>query len=178
MRLIWLIGIIALVLGAGVAGDRVFQRYWAQRHPGGGDGSPPSSSVMPGNDLVDALGLTPAQQNQVRRIWDDVQRKVVENSQIAAQKIQMEREDGLGRLLTPQQKAQYDKLNVALNDEERQIKAKRDADFRRGVEQTLEVLSEPQRRMYEQMLKERTGIDWTAQGAGSPGPAMTPPSGK
>ena len=126
--------------------------------------------------LAEELQLSADQSQQMRSIWEGV-RQQVDGCFGRAQELQKRRDEAVAAILTPEQKAVYAKLQQGYIDAVIGLKAERDAAFADAVKRTEQILSEPQRQRYREILKSRVGEappetpDWLAAPATMPGDA-------
>ncbi|HUS57239.1 MAG TPA: hypothetical protein VM141_01185 [Planctomycetota bacterium] len=124
------------------------------------------------------LDLTSRQREQMQQIWSEVLRAPMRPEHEQRQALQREKEEALLELLTPEQKT---KRNEIVQEHDRKIAelaAARKRAFDEAVQQTKQMLTEPQREKYEEMLKQRAGGGRRhgRTGMGAPGAdAKTPP---
>jgi uncharacterized membrane protein len=148
--LILVIALPILALGAGVVAGIL-----ASRLPGDNAGASP----LPTDDrteLSEELQLSPQQRDQMRGIWEGVQRKVQRTFQ-DAQDLQKQRDDALLALLNDQQKAEFEKIAREFADRYTELSKSRDRAFHDGVDQTVTLLDNSQREKYDQILRSHVG---------------------
>lgn len=158
-----LMAVFVLALGAGVVAGTLVSRL------------PSTSSITaPGPAVeqspLDELRLTASQREQMRGIWEDVQ-KLSSQCLVDGQLAQKDRDDTIFKMLNPEQKAQWDRINVELAGKLKALSDKREAAFNKAVERTEAVLGETQRKAYEQMIRQRVGQITAGGGFGQPPPA-------
>jgi len=133
-----------LALAAGMVGGMLVSRLPA---PG------PSSNVT---QLARELNLNNDQEQRMREIWQSVQ-KTAQDCYRDARRLENQRDKKLEDLLNDEQKKQFAKITQEYNEGYGSLKAKRNAAFRGGIEQTRQLLNETQRQKYEQILKAKLG---------------------
>jgi Spy/CpxP family protein refolding chaperone len=151
--------VFALALGAGVLAGALAARLPSARSTP----AAPASST-PASPLAEALGLTPEQHEQMRKIWEGV-RESMRDSFDRAQELQKDRDQQVFALLTPEQQAAYNKITRAHRDELERLERQRRELFQNAVTRTKAMLNGTQRQKYDAILKDR----------GAPGPDAGPP---
>ena len=166
---ILLIGLTVVALSAGVVAGVLASRLPAS----GGAAGPMGPEQTP---LAAELQLTPAQQDQMKQIWEGVRGRVHETFE-DAQRLQKERDDALVAMLTDEQKARFEKISKDFADRFDQLSSKRDRTFADAVEKTRRLLSDDQRKKYDEILKNRVGPGPGRGYGGSSGggPPLPPP---
>lgn len=158
-----LMTVFILALGAGVVAGTLVSRLPSTAPSGipasSGDHSP-----------LDELQLSASQREQMRGIWEDVQ-KLSSQCLIDGQLAQKDRDDTIFKMLNPEQKAQWDRINTELAGRLKALSDKREAAFKKAVERTEAILSDSQRKAYEQMINQRVGQITAGSGFGQPPPA-------
>ena len=138
-----------LSLAAGLAGGMLLARLPQTASSG------PTTSAIHDQSLRE-LNLSPAQQQQMRDIWEKVQ-KSAQDSYRDARRCESERDRKLEALLTDEQKKEFGKITQDYVAQYGAAKAHRDAIFREAVEETRKILNSGQRERYEQILKAKLG---------------------
>lgn len=105
--------------------------------------------------LADELKLTPTQRDQMREIWQEMAHGGARRD--AYRTIQKERDEEVVALLTPDQKAAYDKIQEKATQKIAELNKERDAAFQKAVEKTKAILDPQQRVKYEEILKRGPG---------------------
>ena len=141
-----------LTLAAGVSLGVLASTRWLP--PASAQPNPPVVRTPLGAEL----GLTPAQNARLQRVWEDVRDKV-DDCFVRAQDVQKRRDAILLGLLTDEQRAKFATAQKAYADAFATIKAERDQAFRSAVRQTEGVLDEAQRKRYREILQNRFGPD-------------------
>jgi len=106
--------------------------------------------------LSDELQLTATQRDEMRKIWEGVRKDAVDLYQ-KAQALQRERDEAIAKILTDQQKAQFEEISKKFANDATDINRQREELYAKAIEQTNGLLNETQRQKYEQILKERIG---------------------
>jgi len=134
--------------------------------------------------LTEQLGLSPEQQEKMRKIWSEVMgppgRHRVESRRALAQ----ERDEAIVALLTDEQLAKYQQV---VREYERKLEELRQEGQRRvqeAIERTKQILSAEQARKYEELLKKSetgrgVGPGWRGRGPRSaPSDRQSAPRGE
>jgi Spy/CpxP family protein refolding chaperone len=181
-----LIGLTVLALCAGVVAGIVYARLPSAGSAVKPDNTPPPPMLPPDGpgekSLADELQLTAEQRVQMRDIWEGVRDKVHQAFD-EAQDLQRQRDERIVALLsTDEQKAKFQKLSQEFADRYDQLAKDRDEAFNSAVEKTKKLLTDEQRKKYEQILKThvRPGPPADARGrkmiiASPPNPATSQP---
>jgi hypothetical protein len=106
------------------------------------------------------LGLTPDQSAHMHDIWEAA-RDDVDACFRRAQDAQQRRDAAFLALLTDQQKAAFAQAQLDYADTVKSLKAQRDAAFQQAVQRTEQILTQPQRNRYRQILNSRLGQEAT-----------------
>jgi Spy/CpxP family protein refolding chaperone len=147
-----------LALCAGVVAGIVYARLPAAGSAAKPDNTTPPPPMLPPDGagektLADELQLSPEQRVQMRDIWEGVRDKVHQAFD-EAQDLQRQRDERIVALLTTdEQKAKFQKLSQEFADRYDQLAKDRDEAFNSAVEKTKKLLTEEQRKKYEQILK-------------------------
>jgi Spy/CpxP family protein refolding chaperone len=147
---ILLVVVTILALGAGLTAGLLTSRL-----PRSGSSAPlaPGTGRTP---LVEQLGLSAEQRDQMREIWEGV-RSQVHNAFEEAQQLQRRRDDALVALLNDEQKAEFEKIASEYANRFDALKRARDEAFADAVQRTKRLLNDAQRQKYEQILKSQVG---------------------
>ncbi len=97
------------------------------------------------------LGLTPEQRDQMREIWSEFMRAAGGHRRA----LQEERDQAVQALFTEEQKAQYEELMQEYSRKLEELAQQRRELYQQAVERTKQILSEPQRKKYEELLERR-----------------------
>lgn len=170
---ILLIVVAALAMSAGVVAGLL-----ASRLPSAAGQQPaatnPVQTAPPAafeRTLADELQLRPAQREQMREIWEGV-RGTVHDTFTDAQNLQKERDEALVALLNDEQRVKFAKISKDYADRFEALTKKRDRTFEEAVEKTKQILDEPQREKYDEILKTHVR---RGPPAGLPPPPGPPP---
>jgi Spy/CpxP family protein refolding chaperone len=155
-----LIAASILALGAGVFAGMAVSRIPASTavvEPMPAQQQPEHASI------ADSLGLTDAQRDQMRSIWEGVRTNVHQTFQ-EAQTIQKDRDDAVVAMLTDSQKARYAALTQQAAEKFAALSSQRDQAFRDGVDKTRKILNDSQRLTYDRIMHDRVGASPEAVG--------------
>ncbi len=111
-------------------------------------GRPPRNRSPLGREL----NLTPAQRDQMQKIWTETMGRLRHEQM---RKLQKEREEAILNLLSPEQREQLEKINEAHSLSMEKLAQDRKALFDEAQEKTKKILSEHQQKKYEEILKNR-----------------------
>jgi hypothetical protein len=139
--------LFALAVSSGVVAGMLVAKLPAssgETHPG------------PRTPLGDELGLSKEQSEAMRLIWEDV-RKKVDGCFLQAQELQKRGDMALFALLTDEQKAKFARIQKENSDALAALKAERDGMFQDAVKRTEQILSDPQKQRYREILQNRLG---------------------
>jgi Spy/CpxP family protein refolding chaperone len=114
-------------------------------------------SRNPGSRMCDELGLTGEQRQKVLDIWSQALREVPPPPMTELRAIEDERKSGVIALLTPEQKAAYERLNTELDARIEQLHAPARSAFQRANDKTRELLTDEQKQKFEEMFGEKEG---------------------
>jgi Spy/CpxP family protein refolding chaperone len=180
---ILLIALTVLAMGAGLAAGLLAARLPASAGTSTGspgtstptDVSPPAPPPSAGDrtPLVEELGLTPEQRDQMREIWETTRSHVHQTFQ-DAQRLQKDRDDALVALLNDEQKAKFQKISKDYAARFEQLVNKRDQEFEEAVQKTKAILTETQRQKYEEILRRHVGPDGPGARRGPATGALAP----
>jgi Spy/CpxP family protein refolding chaperone len=140
-----------LALGAGVVAGMVASRL--PRVP-----ASPTPAAAKGDGLSEQLDLSAAQAQQMREIWETV-RQQVRTSQSEADKLQRGRDEELVAMLSREQRAKFEKISRSYADRFAELRKQRDQAFATAVDKTRNLLSDEQRRKYDEILKTHVRSD-------------------
>jgi Spy/CpxP family protein refolding chaperone len=174
---ILLIALTVLALGAGLAAGLLAARLPTAAGSSGdavtGAGGAATNQPADHGSLVDELGLTAQQRDQMREIWEGTRGRVHQVFE-DAQQLQRQRDDAIVALLNDDQKAKFQKLSGDYADRFGALEKKRDQVFEEAVEKTKSILNDVQRQKYEQILRRHVGPDGPGTHRG-PGIGLPPP---
>jgi hypothetical protein len=125
-------------VGVGVVGRRAFQANKFQ-------------SV-----LVEELDLTPDQRHRIQRIWSEVAEHHTPVPMSEIEKADAERWQAIDQLLTPEQRAQYARIQQRLEARMQGLEQGNRARVAAAEEQTKQLLTPAQREKYERLLARPT----------------------
>jgi uncharacterized membrane protein len=125
--------------------------------------------------LAEELRLSDEQTEHMRQIWEGV-RGQVDECFVRAQEVQKHRDEALLALLSDEQKVKFVTVQQECNQKMTLLKSERDAAFGQAVRRTEQILSEPQKQRYQEILKSRLsqrpagdGPDWMMTQPALPG---------
>jgi len=153
-----LLGVAVLALGAGVVAGTLGKRVLSL---------PPNVSPDVGSTLSQELGLSSDQRDRMQQIWEGV-RDTAHDCQEQAQQLQKQRDDAVVALLSDEQKAKYTQLTTECFGKIAALNSRREAAFGKAVEETKSILSDSQRKVYEQMIQSRVGQHVSSGGESEP----------
>lgn len=138
-----LIVLTMLALGAGVAAGLLAARLPAVQTA--------QSAADDRSPLVEALGLTPDQCNQMRSIWEAV-RTEIRTDYDRAQSLERQRDDALLALLNDEQKTRFEQISKDFAGKFTELTQSRDQAFRDAVARTKALLDPQQQKKYDEIL--------------------------
>jgi hypothetical protein len=136
-------------LAAGVLGNRLIGRSVVSS--GGATGVETS-----GSSLSQELGLSSDQRDRMQQIWETV-RDTGHDCQTKAQQLQKQRDDAVFAMLTDEQKAKYTQVTTECFGKIAQLNSTREAAFSKAVKETESILTDSQKKVYEQLIQARVG---------------------
>ena len=148
------VGLTVLGISAGVLAGMLVSRL-----PGVTSAAHPSAPMPPGGaptPLVEELQLTPDQQDKMRTIWEGTRDQVHDCFDVA-ERLQKERDEAVAAIMTPEQKAQFEKIAKDYANRYSSLERKREETFEIAVEETRKLLTEEQRKKYDAVLSRRVG---------------------
>ena len=140
------VGVVAcffVAFGAGVAVGVAFTRLTA--------------GPQHGSWLEHELSLTPAQREQMHKIWSQVISLSAPQEHEQRQALQKERDEAIRGLLSNGQKAKYEEVMQKYTQKLAALEDGRKKAFEEAVERTKQILTDSQRTKYLQLLQERSG---------------------
>jgi hypothetical protein len=137
----------ALTLAAGAAGGLLISRARIT----------PATTVIQTSPL-DELQLSTDQTAQMRRIWEGVRNSAQEYETRGAA-LRLARDKAMENLLTDEQKARFEKVNLDYNAQLTTMDAQRKATFGQAVSDTEKMLNPTQRATYQRILRQRNVRD-------------------
>jgi Spy/CpxP family protein refolding chaperone len=108
-----------------------------------------------GSWLSDQLKLTGEQSERIRAIWQQSMSEQGRANSERRRALEKERDQALLGLLTRQQRDEYDRLTKQYEAQLAELGRERDRLRQDAIEQTKQVLTEGQRKRYEELLAER-----------------------
>ena len=124
--------------------------------------------------LVEKLQLTPEQSEQIKAVWSDNLKDSWKRHSDAVRQYRKERDDAMVALLTPDQKAAYDKILERYNTEITEMNREQESQFQTAAEKTKQILNDHQRAVYEELLKTSRGFRGGPWGPPHDGPGGPP----
>jgi Spy/CpxP family protein refolding chaperone len=148
------LGVFALAILGGAAAGMLAGRYMMR-----------APAIAPGTaSLSEQLQLTSDQRQAIQKIWLTMQEES-DASYRQAEALNQQRENDLMKLLTDDQRKEYEKIHGDYNDHYTQLDADRKLAFNRAVEETKQLLTPSQRQRYEVILANRLGHDASEHGS-------------
>ena len=105
--------------------------------------------------LSEQLALTPAQSEQIRSIWQQGMSEQGRANSERRRALEKERDGVLLGLLTTEQREEYDRLMKQYDGQLAELGRERERLKQEAIERTKQVLTEGQRKKYEELIKER-----------------------
>jgi Spy/CpxP family protein refolding chaperone len=125
--------------------------------------------------LARQLDLTPQQQEQMREIWSTVRQNSMRAYGERRRAIQDEREQAVRALLgTPEMQQQYDAIKQDYEKKLTDLAQEGGKAREEAKKKTLEILTEPQRKKFEEIMRQPEERGWGRRG---PRPGQQPPAG-
>jgi Spy/CpxP family protein refolding chaperone len=155
----------ALALIAGAAAAVLAMRFISRPAPA------PTATAS----TLDDLGLSPAQREQIKQIWE----KVLSQSDdlyTRTKALQADHDNRIFKLLTPEQKKQYDEIYNQDRETYARLRAQHDARLKKAINDTRMLLSDSQRGKYDGILKNRLGRSAEPDAGWLSAPAATQPA--
>jgi uncharacterized membrane protein len=144
--------ILILMFGLAVGVGMVAGKLTARMH------NDPAKKVRQGT-LAEELQLTPEQNEQMRKIWQDVREKSEQWIKDAKMIQVHEDKELVDRILkTDEQRKEFQDLRNESAVKLNRLEVERKAAFDKAVEQTMPILNAEQRKMYGQIISEHTGV--------------------
>ncbi|GMV97806.1 MAG: periplasmic heavy metal sensor [Phycisphaerae bacterium] len=123
--------------------------------------------------LVEELGLTPEQQEQMNRIWSETAWGGRGEREERRRALARQRDEAIAALVRPEDRPQYDEVMRHYSEQKAAIDREAHEAFENAVEQTKGILNPQQREKYETILKNRPrgpgGRDWDRGSRGGRG---------
>lgn len=108
-----------------------------------------------GGFLAAELGLTPEQQERMKKIWSEIARHGGREQGERRNQYRKERDEAIAALIRPEDKDKYDAVLKAYADRQAGLEKEMRAAYERAVEETKKILTPEQGRKYEETLKKR-----------------------
>jgi Spy/CpxP family protein refolding chaperone len=125
----------------------------------------------PGGMLTARLGLTPEQQEQMKRIWSETAHRGGREADERRRQFRKERDDAIAALVRPEDRPKYDAAVQHYADRQAAMEREWRSSFQAAVEKTKAILAPDQAKRYEEFLKEReadrVARNSTTNGSGS-----------
>lgn len=131
----------ALALAAGTTSGVLAERLW-------------SPTALP--PLAQQLQLTPAQSENMRKLWEGVS-TTADECYNQAQAIERQRDQALVDLLTDEQKLKFAAVDKAFARQFADLAARRQAAFDEALAKTEAMLNPQQKAEYQKIIRERLG---------------------
>jgi len=106
------------------------------------------------------LNLTSEQRDQMKKIWSEGIRTAKRLHKEQKEKLQKERDEAIEELLTDEQKARFKDILDEYSQKIDELAQAKKTLFLEAVEKTKRILSEPQGKKYEELLKEQERRGW------------------
>jgi Spy/CpxP family protein refolding chaperone len=111
-----------------------------------------------GSRMCDELGLDGEQRQQVLDIWSQAMREIPPPPIEQLRAVEEERQQAIVALLTPEQRAEYDRRNAELDARVEALHAPARAAYQRAWDKTRELLDDEQQKKMDEMFgKSRDG---------------------
>jgi len=143
-----LVAAFVLALGGGVVLGLA-----AARRPVPPTTTPPSAKPGEHSWLADQLDLTTDQRERMKDIWSTLVQGPAQANRDRRRQVEKERDEALVSLLTPEQRAEYDRRMAGYTAQLADLGKEREKLFKDAVEQTKLILNESQRQRYDELLK-------------------------
>ena len=108
-----------------------------------------------GSWITRELGLTSEQREQMWEIWSGVIGARRKRGRASRQALRKERDESLQNLLSEKQKVEYEEVMKTYAEKSAAFDKERKAAFDEAVERTKQILTKPQRKKYEELIKRR-----------------------
>ena len=148
-----IVAVFALTLCSGVVAGMLVSRL--PNTPVPGPITPPPAEPAK-TAMEQALSLKPDQQQQMQKIWEHV-RTTADDCYVQAQDLQREQWDALVKILSPEQKVEFNKQDSEFKKRFEELKKQREAAFNEAVKQTDGILDESQRKRFHDLIEKRVG---------------------
>ncbi len=151
--IVWVIAGFVLAFGAGLvlglAGPRQVANLAA-----------PQAQPHPENKprrwwIASQLDLSPQQEEQVRKIWEDVRKQTIREREERRNTIRQEREDAILSMLPHDKHETYENIKRDYSTKMAQVDREPPKSVQKAIDQTKLLLNDQQRAKYDEMLKSR-----------------------
>jgi Spy/CpxP family protein refolding chaperone len=105
--------------------------------------------------LTTELGLTQAQQEQMRKIWSDAAHRGGREQDERRRQFRKERDDAVAALVPEADKPKYEAANKQYAERMAAMEKEWRASYAGAVERTKQILTDEQRQKYEELLKKQ-----------------------
>lgn len=164
-RMIVITGFI-IAFGAGLMSGIVWKSY--------GPGGHKPDKRDPQSWIAEQLGLNPEQQKQMKEIWSGFGGR--RDNWQKREQIRRERDEAIASLIRPEDMAAYDQILEAARQKTEALETEGKERFQEAVEKTKAILTEEQRKKYEELLSRGPGHgrDGRDRERDKPGPGPKP----
>ncbi len=115
---------------------------------------PPIGPKIQGHSwLVDKLQLSPEQSEKIKAVWSENLHDTGKRRSDSIKQFRKDRDDALMSLLSPEQKAAYEKILAHYNDQITELNREQEAQFQAAAGKTKDLLDDHQRQIYDELLK-------------------------
>jgi hypothetical protein len=105
--------------------------------------------------LTARLGLSPEQQEQMKRIWSETAHRGGREAEERRRQYRKDRDDAIAALIRPDDKPKYDAALQQYADRQAAMEKEWRSSFAAAVEKTKAILNPDQAKKYDEFLKER-----------------------
>ncbi len=105
--------------------------------------------------LASKLGLTPPQQEEMRKIWSEMRGSSPGRRGEKRKTLAQERDQAIAAILADEQKPKYEAIFQEYARKVEELSQERQRAFEEAVERTKRILTPEQAQKYEELLKER-----------------------
>ena len=139
--------------------------------------APAGPKPAPRSWLVDKLQLSPEQSEKIKAVWSDNLHDSWKRHSDSIKQLRKDRDDALMALLSPEQKASYDKIVTHYNDQVTELNREQEAQFQAAASKTKDLLDDHQRQIYDELLKKGFRAPFGPRDGAPPGPHDGPRDG-
>jgi len=120
-------------------------------------GGGPGTATRPSRHsfLTTELGLSQAQQDQMRKIWSEAAHRGGREQDDRRRQFRKERDDAIAGLVPDADKAKYEAANKQYADRMTAMEQEWRASYAAAVDRTKQILTPEQRQKYEDLLKKQ-----------------------